>query len=254
MRKMSTTLKDYGLSVYKVCVIGVGLIFCIVSMILALVSGETQNILYILSTVLLLFVPVIVGNLMKFSINTVMFTFIIFYAITPLLGSMYKLYYLTSWWDDLLHFFGGVVFSMLGIFVAKYLNRNNKNSLIMCAVFGFCFSLTIAVLWEFFEYGMDVFFGRDMQVDTIITYINSYLLGNEAGVQGSIDNIQSVVVNGQVLEGYIDIGLIDTMKDMIVECLGALIYCVISLVDRDRHPLITSISREKDQSRLDPAE
>ncbi len=254
MGKINSTLKKYGLSVYKVSIIAAGLLFCIISMAITLFRGETKNILYILSTVMLLFGPVIVGNWMKFSINPAMFTFVMFYAITPLLGSMYKLYYLTSWWDDLLHFSGGVVFAILGIFAAKFLNRKNKNSLIMCAVFGFCFSLTLAVLWEFFEYGMDTFFGRDMQVDTIVTYINSYLLGNEAGVQGSIENIHSVVVNGQVLEGYIDIGLIDTMNDMLLECLGALIYCVIFLIDRDRHPILTTISRQKDQDQLDPAE
>ncbi len=254
MSKINTTLKKYGLSVYKLSVIVAGLVFCMISMVITLFRGETKNILYILSTVMLLFGPVIVGNWMKFSINPAMFTFVMFYAITPLLGSMYKFYYLTSWWDDLLHFSGGVVFAILGIFVAKFLNRKNKNSLIMCAVFGFCFSLTLAALWEFFEYGMDTFFGRDMQVDTIITHINSYLLGNEAGVQGSIDNIQSVVVNGQVLEGYIDIGLIDTMNDMMLECLGALIYCVIFLIDRDRHPILTTINRQKDQGQLDLAE
>lgn len=254
MSKINSTLKNYGLSVYKVSILGTGIIFCIVSMILTLVWGETKNILYILSTVMLLFGPVIVGNWMKFSINPAMFTFVMFYAVTPLLGSMYKLYYLTSWWDDLLHFSGGVVFAILGIFAAKFLNSKNKNSLIMCAVFGFCFSMTLSVLWEFFEYGMDTFFGRDMQMDTIITHINSYLLGDGAGTQGSIDNIQSVVVNGQVLEGYIDIGLIDTMSDMLLECFGALIYCVIFLIDRDKHPILTTISKEKEPDRLDPAE
>lgn len=48
--------------------------------------------------------------------------------------------------------------------------------------------------------------------------INSYLLGSEKGVAGSISDIQSVIVNGEELSinGYLDIGLIDTMHDMLV--------------------------------------
>lgn len=247
METMNQKLEKYGLSVYKLTVFFVGVIFCIVSLPITISWGNTQNILYIFATIMLLCGPIVVGYLMKFSINSAMYTFVMFYAISPLLGSMYKLYYLTSWWDDLLHFSGGVVFAILGIFLAKFLNKKNKNTLVMCAVFAFCFSLTLAALWEFFEYAMDVFFGMDMQVDTVINYIDSYLLGDAAGVQGSIEGIESVVVNGQELGvgGYIDIGLIDTMKDMMLESLGALVYCVIFLIDRDRHPVLTFVQREK---------
>lgn len=250
MNSINLKLEKYGLSVYKLCVFFAGILFCLFSVVLTLYWENTQNILYILATVLLLCGPIIVGYLMKFSINSAMFTFVMFYAVSPLLGSMYKLYYLTSWWDDLLHFSGGVVFAMLGIFMAKFLNRKNKNSLIMCAMFAFCFSLALAVVWEFFEYGMDVIFGMDMQVDTVISSINSYLLGDEAGVQGGIEGIESVVVNGKELGvgGYIDIGLIDTMKDMMLEGAGALIYCVIFLIDRDRHPILTFVKREKSKA------
>lgn len=250
MNSINTKLKGYGLSVYKIAVVGTGIIFCIFSMVLTLYRGDTKNILYILATAALVCVPVVMGILMKFSVNPVMFTFIVFYAAAPLLGSMYKLYYLTSWWDDLLHFSGGVVFAMLGLFLAKFLNKNNKSSLMLCAVFAFCFSLAIAALWEFFEFTMDSLFGMDMQVDTVINSINSYLLGDSPGVQGSITEIESVYINGKELGvgGYIDIGLIDTMKDMMTEGMGALLYCIIFLIDRDRHPLLTPVNRKKHES------
>jgi len=254
MSSINLKLEKYGMSVYKLAVMLAGVIFCVFSMIYTLYHDNMDNVLYILATVMLVFVPFIVGVLMKFSINSAVFTFIIFYAVAPLLGSMYKLYYLTDWWDDLLHFSGGVVFAIFGIFVAKFLNRKGKNTLVMCAVFAFCFSLGIAVLWEFFEYAMDVFFGMDMQVDTFIDHMNSYLLGSEPGVKGEINGIKDVYVNGQRLEGYIDIGLIDTMKDMMLECSGAFIYCVIFLIDRDRHPLFRFTNEKKQALELDLSE
>ena len=106
--------------------------------------------------------------------------------------------------------------------------------------FALCFSVAIAVLWEFCEFGADTFLGMDMQDDTVIHGLTSYLLGDSLGMTGSIPNIQSVSVNGLLLpvDGYIDIGLIDTMLDMLLETMGAIAACVIILLDKDRHPII----------------
>ena len=85
--------------------------------------------------------------------------------------------------------------------------------------------MTIGVLWEFFEFGMDEMFGLDMQKDTVMTGISSTLL-DPSGSQHPqrIDRIESVEVNGQELGvgGYLDIGLRDTMGDLFVNFVGAL--------------------------------
>lgn len=248
MKNINQRLDKYGLSVYKLAIVVAGELFCIFSFVLSLCKypGNAKNIIYVVATMLLLLCPAAVGLLMKFRMNSALYTFVIFYAVAPLLGSMYKLYYITNWWDKLLHCSGGVVFAILGIFLVKFLNKKNKSGLLMCAVFALCFSLALSAVWEFFEFGIDRIFGSDMQMDTYISSIDSYMLGSQAGQIGHIDGISSVVVNGQVLEGYIDIGLIDTMGDMMIEGLGALIYCIIFLIDRDRHPVITFIDRECD--------
>ena len=98
------------------------------------------------------------------------------------------------------------------------------------AVVAFCFSMTIGVIWEFFEFAMDVFFQYDMQKDTIINSIYSVALdptGTNTVV--SIKNIQDVMINGEALGlgGYLDIGLLDTMKDLFVNFIGAIIFSVI---------------------------
>ena len=97
------------------------------------------------------------------------------------------------------------------------------------AIVAFCFSMTIGVVWEFFEFGMDTFFGLDMQKDTIIEAIRSVSL-DPAGrnVVSVIDPIKHVAVNGTELGlgGYLDIGLIDTMKDLLVNFIGAVVFSI----------------------------
>ena len=84
---------------------------------------------------------------------------------------------------------------------------------------------------------MDTLFGMDMQDDTVITEITSYLLDSTDGEAGTIRDITAVTVNGQSLpvRGYIDVGLNDTMWDMLLETLGTLVVVGWYLADRGRH-------------------
>ncbi|MBE5730854.1 MAG: hypothetical protein E7350_02755 [Clostridiales bacterium] len=172
--------------------------------------------------------------------NTVFFVFCELYAIGPMLGHVYNLYYLTTWWDDLLHTSGGVVFAIFGVYIAKFVSKNGEPSLLMTAIFALCFSMSVAVAWEFIEYGCDQLFGTDMQNDTVVSFIHSYLLGGEMAETGNIDGITEVIINGQPLGvgGYLDIGLHDSMHDMLVETLGAVVFMIIYLFDKEKHPII----------------
>ena len=97
------------------------------------------------------------------------------------------------------------------------------------ALLAFCFSMTIGVLWEFFEFFMDSFFGMDMQKDTVVHAIHSVTLDPTRTNQVvTISGITDTAVNGESLGlgGYLDIGIIDTMKDLFVNFLGALVFSV----------------------------
>lgn len=141
-----------------------------------------------------------------------------------------------DYWDKLLHLCGGVVFALLGSYLPVVINRKYENDRLLRVLFALMFSISVSALWEFYEFGMDRWFGMDMQRDTIIHAIHSYDLGEATGVIGSIDQIDSVIVNGEPLEGYIDIGLIDTMGDMMIETAGAAAYAVVFALDKGRHP------------------
>ena len=170
-----------------------------------------------------------------------MYTVCMFYSIGPMLGDCYKLYYVVNWFDKTLHFLGGVIFALLGCFLFEKMSDSARMRS-MAAVFAVCFSITVACVWEFYEYGMDSLLGIDMQHDTVVTEINSYNLGREPGVRGEIREIDTVSINGAELEtGYLDIGLHDTMKDMLLESVGAIGVMVYVIVDRERHPLITDV-------------
>ena len=98
---------------------------------------------------------------------------------------------------------------------------------VFTALVGFCFSMTIGVFWEFFEYFMDMVFNMNMLKDTIITEIHSIPI-DQLGNLKSITNIQTTIINGELINisGYLDIGLIDTLNDLIVNFIGALTFSV----------------------------
>lgn len=206
-------------------------LFALYTVVRVMVAGRYEQLLMAAVTPLLIVVPWIAERLFRFRVSLPVFVFTLFYALGPMLGYCYNLYYTIPWWDKMLHVFGGVTFALLGLFLCRRFGRGQKRW--MTAVFALCLSMAVAVGWEFFEYGMDTLFGMDMQDDTVITEITSYLLDGDVGQAGTIRDITAVTVNGTPLpvRGYIDVGLNDTMWDMLLETVGALavvVWCVLT--------------------------
>ncbi len=199
-------------------------------------AGNWDGILQSLEALALLALPSIAEQVFQFHLASWLRIYLGFYCLGPLLGHSYKLFYTTVWWDKLLHCSGGVIFAIVGYSLPK-LNPNNRMSPVMRALFAICFSISISVVWEFCEFGSDMLLGMDTQNDTFITKIHSYNLGGVPGQLGSVDNITQVSVNGVPMPGYIDIGLIDTMCDMLIQTFGALVCTALLTLDRERHPV-----------------
>ena len=206
-------------------------------------SGDTERLLLAFGTLVFVLIPGILERLLCCRIHTAVYVFGVLYALGPMMGHCWKFYYTIPCWDKLLHLCGGVMFIILGIYLFERLSHGKANH-VSAVVFALCFSLAISVVWEFVEYSADTFLGMDMQDDTVVSHITSYLLGPEKGTTGSIKDIQSVVINGTALpvDGYIDIGLHDTMLDMLLESIGALITCILLFIDKGKHPLIQTAS------------
>ena len=209
-------------------------IFAIITIIMMINCEQYDKLLLAIVTPFIILAPKTAEWIFHCKISLPVYLFGLFYAIGPMLGHCHNLYYTVPWWDKMLHISGGVMFAFLGLFLfEKYVGKDKKKT-VMTAMFALCFSMAIAVLWEFCEYGADTFLGMDMQDDTVITHINSYLLDEGVGVAGSIENIEEVIVNGQVLpvKGYIDIGLTDTMLDILLETMGAVVVAIIYIASK----------------------
>ena len=212
-------------------------IFTVCTILMLLAGGEPDRLALAFGTLLLVLLPMLLEKLFHCRICLPVYIFALAYAIGPVLGHCWKLYYTVPVWDKLLHISGGVMFAILGAYFFDQLTKNKALPAVRI-IFALCFSMAIAVLWEFCEFGADTFLGMDMQDDTVIHSLTSYLLGDSLGVTGSIENIQSVTVNGVALPGYIDIGIIDTMLDMLLETMGAIVTCLALWFDKGKHPLI----------------
>lgn len=153
---------------------------------------------------------------------------------TEILGELSCYYVRYPNWDTIMHTVWGFLCAAVGFSLVDILNRDNRTHFSLSpaylALVAFCFSMTIGVIWEFFEFGMDVIFLKDMQKDTIVYHISSVMLDEtKSNIPIIIDGINAVAVNGQELGlgGYLDIGLYDTMEDLFVNFIGALVFSVI---------------------------
>ena len=220
-------------------------IFTVITIITLITGSEPDRMALAFGTLLLVLLPLLLEKLFHCRICLPVYIFALAYAIGPMLGHCWKLYYTVPVWDKLLHICGGVMFAILGAYFFDLLVKEKVHPAAR-TIFALCFSIAIAVLWEFCEFGADRFLGMDMQDDMLVTHLTSYLLGEGVGVTGSIENIQSVVVNGITLPGYIDIGLTDSMLDMMLESLGALVTCLLILLDKGKRPMIRGVYTMQD--------
>lgn len=207
----------------------------ILVMILQIFNRNYEGVFYCILTLILLMIPSFIQMELKIELPTILEIFIlIFIFAAEILGEIGSYYTKVANWDTMLHTINGFLAAAIGFSLVDILNRNEKVKVqlspLFMAVVAFCFSMTIGVMWEFWECGMDLFLGMDMQKDTIVHSISTVMLEPTGGNRVvHIDNIKNTAVNGMELGlgGYLDIGLIDTMKDLFVNFIGAVVFSII---------------------------
>lgn len=207
----------------------------ILVMILQIFNRNYEGFFYCILTLILLMIPSFIQMELKIELPTTLEIFIlIFIFAAEILGEIGSYYTKVANWDTMLHTINGFLAAAIGFSLVDILNRNEKVKVqlspLFMAVVAFCFSMTIGVMWEFWECGMDLFLGMDMQKDTIVHSISTVMLDPTGGNRVvHIDNIKNTAVNGMELGlgGYLDIGLIDTMKDLFVNFIGAVVFSII---------------------------
>ena len=171
--------------------------------------------------------PSILERRLRFELPGLLYGFyIVFLYCAIFLGEVRSFYYLFPRWDSILHFFSSMMTGFFGLMVVTILNRDrhvsmNLSPLFVC-LFAFCFSVTIGSLWEIYEFIGDGLFGLNMQ--------------------------KFMTAQGELLVGHN--ALRDTMKDIIVDVLGALLAFVIGMISirRGTRWYIPTLTRSEEEA------
>ncbi len=170
------------------------LIIMTIEWVLLMVDQRWLSLFLVTLIIATLFAPILFRNKLQmeipveFHLTAVIFIFASFY-----LGEVQDFYFRYWWWDIALHATAGLLMGILGFLLVYILNESKRVELHMTpgfiAFFAFIFAVAIGAIWEIFEFGMDQIFGTIMQKP---------MFGDPSG-------------------------LTDTMWDMIVNAVGAII-------------------------------
>ena len=213
-------------------------VMVIIMMILQLFNRNYENVFLCLLTLILMIVPGVLQVTFKVEFPSGLeIIVLLFIFAAEILGEISSFYIYFPHWDTILHTLNGFLCAALGVSLVEILNKDKRIpfqlSPFFMAMVSFCFSMTIGVLWEFFEFGMDTLFLLDMQKDTVISQISTtYLDPTKQNLRVLLPEITQTAVNGQIMDinGYLDIGLIDTMEDLLVNFIGAFVFAVLQYI------------------------
>ncbi len=180
--------------------------------------------------------PFLLGQLFHASLPCLLTAAAItFAAAANLGGEVLGMYLRTPVWDSGLHFVWGILAAVIGYAMPDLLGQRAglsrtfpKSAAVLLAV---SFAMLTAVLWEFVEYLVDLWFHMDMQKDSWITAIDSVLLQPDGKNEAFTEKIRSITVNGKSWPAYLDIGLNDTMQDMLWTFAGSIPGALLVLTD-----------------------
>lgn len=162
---------------------------------------------------IIIFLPSRVEHLFHIDIPDLMeIIYFIFLFCAIYLGEVRNFYYRIPYWDMILHCFSAAMLGAVGFMIVNILNSSDKVNIqlspFFVALFAFSFAVTCGTIWEFYEFAADGLLGTNMQ--------------------------KFITVNGTVLTGHQ--ALYDTMKDLIVDGLGALAVTMVGYFDlRKKH-------------------
>lgn len=227
--------KKFVLTVYLVL-----RLLVVLTMVAQIFNGNFENVYICVLTLILFTVPSFIERRLHIDLPDVLEVIVVcFIFAAEILGEIREYYLTIPFWDTILHTLNGFLFAAIGFSLVNILNENKRTSMSLSpfymAVTAFCFSMTIGVLWEFFEWAMDSWFGLDMQKDTVITAFNTVNLDPQGhNIAFHVKNVADVILvyedgtqSAMGLGGYLDIGLLDTMMDMFVNFIGAVVFSVI---------------------------
>lgn len=215
-------------------------VLVVLMLVAAVFNRSYENVLLCVLTLVLFLLPSAFERRLRIELpDTLEIIILLFIFAAEILGEIQDYYVTFPYWDTMLHTLNGFLCAAIGFALVDILNRTERVSLSLSpfymAIAAFCFSMTVGVLWEFFEFAMDYFFHFDMQKDTILNTISTVNLDPNHGTAAVVvDGIQDVILvledgtqRALGLGGYLDIGIVDTMEDLFVNFVGAVVFSTI---------------------------
>ena len=144
----------------------------------AVLRREYQSVFLCSLSLVLMIMPSIISRRLKIVLpDTLEIVILLFIFAAEILGELNSFYVRVPHWDTMLHTINGFLCAAIGFALVDMMNRNDRFTFqlspLYLAIVSFCFSMTVGVLWEFFEFSGDYFLGMDMQKDTIVNAIHS---------------------------------------------------------------------------------
>lgn len=208
-----------------------------VAFINSLILMDWFKISMALIALILYFIPILVEKFLNLKLSAVLeISYYLFIFAALILGEVFAFYGPFLWWDIVLHFLSGFMLTGVGFSLVEILAKN-KQSRFFTLLFAFCFSITAGIAWECVEFSFDIFARTDAQKDAHIHQISTITLQRDGGNQPvRLDNIERTEIFIKdsepiaIDEGYLDIGLMDTMKDIFVNIAGAGVFLIFGAV------------------------
>lgn len=230
-------IKDIPLTI----IIGAYVAFCLASVIYFICIGQYRDIPIAIGFMACAFVFYLAEYTLNARVPYGYAVFMLLFLLFCFLGASYNFYGLIPVLDDILHAAWGIVFGIMGIIIIKALIGAPKTAkgVIACVLFGLGFAMILSIAWEIYEFtGDTILHSMDMQQDTIVHHFHSFFLHDP------YDNLHTVEINGitktiieygdgqtLVLDGYLDIGLFDTMYDLIFCFATSVVFSVVLAID-----------------------
>ena len=220
--------------------------FVILTLIRQIFLANWNNVFLCVFTLILFLAPVFIDKKLNVKLpDALQAIILIFIFSAEILGEINEFYISIKHWDTILHTINGFLCAAVGFSLIDILNQKDffhaTMSPLFVALVAFCFSMTIGVMWEFFEYEMDVNLKMDMQKDTIVQEISTVTLDPEGkNVAKKIKDIEKITIynkneDDKMVEttingGFLDIGLHDTMMDLKVNFIGAVVFSILGML------------------------
>ena len=226
----------------------------ILTLIRQIFMGNWNNVFLCGLTLIFFVIPAVIEKKFNLALpDALQVLILLFIYSAEILGEINEFYIVIPHWDTILHTINGFLCAAVGFSTIDILNQKEFFHATMSPVFvalvAFCFSMTIGVMWEFFEFATDQTLKYDMQKDVIVDTISTVKLDPEGKNKAvKVENINKTILqikdkNGKIEEvivegGYLDLGINDTMQDLIVNFIGAVVFSVLGLLyisNRDKY-------------------